>query len=285
MRRLLIIAIYVLLLAARPAMAVHETCGDHDGNGVIAATDALLLLSSAVGQPVSLQCPACPTTVTTTTMQTDGEICGDDDGNGAVAASDALLVLAKAVGQDVTLHCPGCFGELTVDAESSGFYDQTGRHTAGNYAVGWYGVPNDDELRDYFVFDLPPITGTITSATLRLTTAPPSFVRYGSEDPSETYTLFEVVTSLDDLTGGTAGVSAWDDLADGQSYGELVATSAIGETVDVVLNATGIAALTAADGRFTVGGAITTLTRGGANEFLFNSTNATLTRQLIVVVE
>lgn len=285
MRRLLIAAMYVLVLAARPAMAVHETCGDHDGSGTIAATDALLLLSSAVGQPVSLQCPACPTTVTTTTIQANEEICGDDDRSGAVAASDALLVLAKAVGQDVTLYCPGCFGELTVEAESSGFYDQTGRHTAGNYAVGWYGPPNDDELRDYFVFDLPPITGTITSATLRLTTAPPSFVRYGSDDPSETYALFEIVAPLDALTDGTAGASAWDDLADGPSYGELVATSAIGETVDVVLNATGIAALTASGGRFALAGAITTLTRGGTNEFLFNSTSAILTRQLIVVVE
>jgi hypothetical protein len=95
----------------------------------------------------------------------------------------------------------------------------------------------------------------------------------------------DVVAPIDDLAGGTAGVSAWEHLADGPSYGELVTTSAIRDTVDVVLNATGIAALTATDGRFAVGGAITTLSRGGANEFLFNSTSATLTRQLIVVVE
>jgi hypothetical protein len=53
----------------------------------------------------------------------------------------------------------------------------------------------------------------------------------------------DVVAPIDDLAGGTAGVSAWEHLADGPSYGELV------------------------------------------NEFLFNSTSATLTRQLILVVE
>ena len=35
-------------------------CGDANGDAVISATDALILLRIAVGQMQSLACPACP---------------------------------------------------------------------------------------------------------------------------------------------------------------------------------------------------------------------------------
>jgi len=283
--RYIVMGLIALCLLGRSVSLHAQVCGDHDGNGVIAATDALLVLKHAVGEPLALLCPPCPTAGTTTTTMPEAALCGDDDGSGAVAATDALLVLKKAVGQEVELQCPGCFGTLVLDAASSGFYDQTGHHQAGNYAVGWYAAPNDDELRDYFVFDLPPITGTITGAHLLLTTAPQGFIRYGSNDPSETYTLFDVTSAIDTLADGTAGVSAFDDLGEGTSYGGVVATGALGETVEVPFDAAGLAAVSAAAERFAVGGTVTTLSRGATNEFLFNSTSASLTRQLILTVE
>jgi hypothetical protein len=360
----------LVLLAGSPGYSDTQICGDFDGSGLAAASDALLVLKAAVGQNVTLQCPVCPgstttttgfttttsvtttsigattstaggettttagettttllattttigetttslggttTTLGTTTSTTAGatttttgnttttlafvalaaldesQICGDVDGSGSVAASDALLVLKRAVGQNVILHCPGCSGTLTLDAVNSGFYAQTGNHTQGNYAVGWYGPPNDDELRDYFVFNLPPITGTITSAHLHVSTAPPNFIIYGSQDPSETYTLFAVSTELGALTDGSAGASAYDDLAEGSQYGSLVATSALGETVDIELDAQGLAYLAnGAGGPVAFGGTITTLAKGATSEFLFNATSAALTRQLVVNVE
>jgi hypothetical protein len=176
-------------------------------------------------------------------------------------------------------------GTFTLSAVASGFYREDGTHAAGNYAVGWF-TPDDVELRDYFVFDLSPVSGTITAAFLRLATAPPSFIRYGGDDPSETFTLFDVSTALPGLTGGTGGIAAFADLGGGTSYGSLVATSAIGETVDVVLNAAGIAFLAGSSGQIAIGGAITTLTRApNDNEFLFNATSAGLTRQLVVTTE
>ena len=175
-------------------------------------------------------------------------------------------------------------GTFTLDAVASGFYKHTAEHQPGNYAVGWYpaGIA---ELRDYFVFDLSTVTGTVTSAFLRLSTAPPAFIRYGSSDPSETYTLFDVSTALAALTGGTGGVPAFNDLGGGTSYGNFVATSAIGETVDIPLNAAGIAFLAGSSGQVALGGAITTLSMGPTTEFLFNSTNAGLTRQLVVTTQ
>jgi hypothetical protein len=55
-----------------------------------------------------------------------------------------------------------------------------------------------------------------------------------------------------------------------------------GLTVDVTLNAAGVAFLQGRTGRVAVGGAITTLAKGISSEFLFNGTNASLTRQLVI---
>src|SRR6185369_2856176 len=58
----------VLIVAApcRGARAQTDTCGDLDSSGAITAADALLLLRRAVGQDVTVQCPACQSSTTTT---------------------------------------------------------------------------------------------------------------------------------------------------------------------------------------------------------------------------
>lgn len=66
-----------------------SACGDADGNGTIQASDALRVLRSAVGQPVTCEPVVC-----------------DVNANGSVQASDALTVLKAAVGQPVVLQCP-----------------------------------------------------------------------------------------------------------------------------------------------------------------------------------
>lgn len=170
---------------------------------------------------------------------------------------------------------------VTLNAVASGFYSDAGTHEPHNYAVGWY-VPGKAELRDYFVFDMSAFTGTILTAALRLSPAPPGFGRLLSQDPSETYTLFDVSTALATLTGGSGGVAAFGDLGSGTSYGSLVATSLLGSTVDIPLNPTGIAFLAASSGRIAIGGAITTLAKGTTDEALFNATSASQTRQLVI---
>jgi hypothetical protein len=65
-------------------------CGDASEDEDVSATDALLVLRTAVG---TRTCDLC--------------LC-DVNGNGAVSSSDALLVLREAVGQSVTFNCPAC---------------------------------------------------------------------------------------------------------------------------------------------------------------------------------
>lgn len=64
-------------------------CGDASGNDAVQTGDALLVLRSAIGQPV-----ACPL-----------ERC-DADGDDKLRTADALRVLKRAVGQSVVMACP-----------------------------------------------------------------------------------------------------------------------------------------------------------------------------------
>lgn len=65
-----------------------KVCADHNGINGVTATDALMILNTAVGfgENVGMRCDAgCPTP------------CGDHDGNGRVLATDALKTLRYAV--------------------------------------------------------------------------------------------------------------------------------------------------------------------------------------------
>jgi hypothetical protein len=86
----------MLLQMTKNTITLNElTCGDLDGNGAIAASDALRLLQRAVGVELTILCPVL-----------DGAIpCGDLDDNGVIAASDALRLLQRAVGVQLTLTC------------------------------------------------------------------------------------------------------------------------------------------------------------------------------------
>ena len=86
----------MLLQMTKNAVTLNDLeCGDLDGSGSIAASDALRLLQTAIGLDLPILCPVL-----------DGEIpCGDLDDNGAVAASDALRLLQRAVGVPLPLTC------------------------------------------------------------------------------------------------------------------------------------------------------------------------------------
>lgn len=169
---------------------------------------------------------------------------------------------------------------VTLDATSRGWYMDSGQALAGqhglptgNYAAG----QSDDadglhEFRNFFIFDLPSLTDTIVSATLRLTPR-----GYRSSDASETYALYDVTTPLASLTDRSGGVAGFTDLGSGTSYGSRVFTAADAGVapVTITLNAAAIAALQAAAGaRIGLGGAVTTIDGSGLpDQFLFPITD------------
>jgi hypothetical protein len=164
----------------------------------------------------------------------------------------------------------------TINAIDSGWYSAAGTHIAQNqnYIAGE--SADDDERRNFLVFDLTALTSEITSASLLLynpDNALPALKGYVSPDPTETYRLHQVDTAIATLTAsnvGAAGMQIFDDLGTGTVFGERVVSAADnGTTVAIALNADGIAALNAArGGLFAVGGAISTLGSPGA-EYVF----------------
>ena len=171
----------------------------------------------------------------------------------------------------------GAQAGTTLYSVGGGWFSDAGEHVQfnTNYAVG--GGADGYTRNNYFLFDLSGVSGTITSATLRLynpdTSGSPS-VPYGytSADPSESFALFDVSTTFYSAytpgtplvagygIGSVVGQAIFSDLGSGQSYGSYTASLADnGRFVEISLNAAGLAALNASGGMFAVGGAITTL--------------------------
>jgi hypothetical protein len=273
--------------AARAALAtaLAKSCGGPDktiGTGDDATPTQLGFAATCLNDAV----PSCAGGIATLTQLAG---CVDCIAGFKAECADAAAIPAFALPYPAKCNAgmtPPTF--FTLNAVASGAYNDQGTHYADNYAVGWYASSNPGNLegRDYFVFDLSSVTGTIVSAFLRLSTAPPGYIRYGGNDPSETFTLFAVAaTPITTLVNGSGnGVSAFNDLGAGTSYGSRVVTPNPGATIDVSLNGSGVSYLQAnANGLVVLGGAITTLAKAaGDDEFLFNATTAAQTRQLVV---
>ena len=115
-------------------------CGDVDGNGSVVATDALLVLSTAVGsQSVpELVCPldACGNGVIDT-----GEECDQGELNGATCESKGLFGSDLACGADCALDTSGCVESRYVD---------NGDGTVTDHQTGlqWEMKTDDDGIHD-----------------------------------------------------------------------------------------------------------------------------------------
>jgi hypothetical protein len=137
------------------------------------------------------------------------------------------------------------------------WYDELGEFNPlnDNYFAG---NTSFKEYRNFFVFDLSSIDGEILSMQLEVFN--PRF-GYFSNDPSETYGLFDVSTDPQDLIAGIGGIPAFVDMGTGVSYGTHVATLVDeGTFIIIPLNAFAVADADAmAGGLWAIGGAITTL--------------------------
>jgi hypothetical protein len=161
-----------------------------------------------------------------------------------------------------------------VGFSNSGFYNSgaTSASTNGNFATGWFVAGITEEIRDWFSFDLSGVTGTITAATLNLQMPASGFL---SPDPTETLTIFDVTTSPATLALHNPTTAIFDDLGTGTVYGSAdIAFVPAGNSVQVPLNATGVAFLNAHKSLFAFGGAVTSFSPTDTQtQALFNSSN------------
>ena len=171
---------------------------------------------------------------------------------------------------------------IVVTHTDRGWYNAVGgsQPTNLNYFAGdsrdrgCVGPGCTDDFRNYFVFDLSSIGQLIQSATLLLELPAPD--AFFSADPSETYELHDVITSIPSLRDGSAGLAGHNDLGSGTIYGSRTITASdIGTTVEIELNASAISALNATHGLFGIGGSLTTLDQLRNAEVVFGHTSAT----------
>lgn len=155
----------------------------------------------------------------------------------------------------------------------------------GNHATGLLAFGSEEwELRNYFVYDLSSVSGTITSAALWFDQPNNGFV---SQDLTETYGIFGITSPL--LANGLLGGSSqFSDLGSGTSYASAVLdSSSNNSTVVIMLNEEALTSMrTSAGGQFGFGTAVTSLQFGQSRrQVLFGFTGAEVRRKLVIATD
>ncbi len=203
--------------------------------------------------------------------------------------------------------------DYTINATTSGNYSHRDALFGGSFpaqvtaATDAYGAAAQDatsvglgynEFRNFFVFDLSQVTGTVTGVTLELSEPSAGFFTYPSNAfTSATYRLHDASQDASSLPAdvslkqGDAGYSAllsrYNDLGDGTLLGTTVVTAADDNTtLSINLNAAAITSITAHEGQsFAVGGAIdfTSIPGISVNELgIFSGSSASGIRRLVI---
>jgi uncharacterized membrane protein len=161
----------------------------------------------------------------------------------------------------------------TINATDRGWYSATGSHTPSNdnYFAGIDSSFSPDDLRSFFIFDIPAMAAneTLVSAELRLWNPSGGF---SSPDATEIYEVHHVSTAPAAIMAGTAGTAGFADLLDGALFGsKSVSNSDNGTIVVLPLNSAALAEIAARSGsQAAFGGSLTTLASQVA--FLFGGT-------------
>lgn len=136
---------------------------------------------------------------------------------------------------------------VTLTNIDSGWYDGSGFHDPAN--TNYIAGENFNGYRNFFVFDLSGLSGTVTSATIQLYTH--------DVTGNGIYTLFDVSTAVPTLVAGGTGMTATHtDLGTGNAFGSIGLTTSNSQSLfTLTLNAAAIADIQSRlGGLFAVGG-------------------------------
>jgi hypothetical protein len=182
---------------------------------------------------------------------------------------------------------------VVLNATDSGWFRQAGQNGNAitpnnqNFFVGtisqnFGGGTQLNNYRNFFVFDLAGISGTILSASLQI-------LNNGSYDGAAgTYTVYDVTASLATLDGtyldgDSVGQAVYNDLGSGTVYGLQGVDSTSSNTfVNVSFGSSGISALNAAVGNLLIVGGDLPLGGAAANKDMFYNAGS---RQLVLTTQ
>jgi hypothetical protein len=153
-----------------------------------------------------------------------------------------------------------------VNSADHGWYASSGVHAAGNedYIAGYY---DGETYRDYFLFDLPHISGELVDAQLLL-----NAYEVDSTNGNVAFQLYDVTNAITQLTNNqSSATSIYADLGSGLIYGGRdIYTNESSQTAVVPLDQAFVAAAQAAgSGPIALGGAVTSLTGSTSNQDVF----------------
>ncbi len=131
----MLVVIMLAGLTSAPAFAQLQLCGDHDGSGAINTTDALLVLRRAVGQQITLMCPASAGPGCGNGVIDAGEDCDFGDLGGQVCEDQGQFGIGLACG-------PACLFDTA--ACSIARLESTGRGTVIDHQTGLEWQKTDD---------------------------------------------------------------------------------------------------------------------------------------------
>lgn len=183
----------------------------------------------------------------------------------------AAIAIASAAGS-------ASAGSVAIHDADRGWFTNVGKHTANQHNV-YTGVYTEGiEYRSFFQFDISGLSGTVTNGSFSV--VPGTGCEYSgggclqTDKGSETVTFYDVseaglgslpVTGSDE--GNQAGISVFNDLGSGESYGEFTATGSHGDAMPGVSFEFNTAlmndlnrAIQAGDRTFVIGAALTSLT-------------------------
>jgi len=202
------------------------------------------------------------------------------------AMQRVALVLIVSLGLTAV---PASAQLVFLEAIDCGFYSSDGSHSPGstNYVAGDTAAAGIAEKRNFFVFDLSGVSGTVAHAALQIYNPgdpPDPGNGFNSPDPSERYSVQDVTTDIATLTAGGSGlVSVFGDLGDGTVFGFVdVDAAANGTSVLIPFNHNGGGAVNAAiGGQLAFGGAVTTLA-GNPIQTVFAYSHGSMRQRLIL---
>ncbi len=168
------------------------------------------------------------------------------------------MLLAALALHLATFHSAAADCSSPVPVRDTGWYNDDGFHDSLNlnFFAG-YQASSQSEFRNWFLFDLPALDGTVVAAELRLYT-----FAIRSTNSSETLELHHVATPVSTLTNGGAGLlTVFEDLATGPLYAtHVISVTQASSFVSIPLNSNAISVINASSGQpFALGGRLATL--------------------------
>ena len=134
-------AFVIAVLSAPAALAQEATlCGDVDGSGSVVATDALLVLDTAIDLPTAPEL-VCPADTCGDGVIGEGEECDQGALGEATCESQGRFGEGLVCGADCTLDVSGCAEARYVD-------NGDGTVTDSNTGLQWEKKTDDDSVHD-----------------------------------------------------------------------------------------------------------------------------------------